>query len=205
MFDIDYLTDSMNYIPVSLENQANIHAGTSEVTNNAGSLSTSNTSDDDEDAELIVVSTAVKNSAEKIRAFRRELDAIAQEFLGPVPENNTTSTPSVKAGSAPVNSGRSNPILNVDPDDSDMPELEIFHRPAQGIFDEASYDEDGMVHDFNSLPTEIEEEPKTISEALKDDSWIEAMQEELLQFKLQKVWILVDLPQGIKVIVIVHG
>ncbi|GKA90482.1 putative ribonuclease H-like domain-containing protein [Tanacetum coccineum] len=176
--------------------------------------------------------------------------------------------PLLQAGSAPVNSGRSNPILNVDPDDSDMPELEIFHRPAQGIFDEASYDEDGVVHDFNSLLTEIEvstthtlrihnihpksqilgdpksavqtrskvqhqsqahalichvqkqqrnnhkdqqhclfacflsqEEPKTISEALKDDSWIEAMQEELLQFKLQKVWILVDLPQGIKVIV----
>ncbi|GKC75694.1 retrovirus-related pol polyprotein from transposon TNT 1-94, partial [Tanacetum coccineum] len=30
MFDIDYLTDSINYIPVSLENQANPHAGTSE-------------------------------------------------------------------------------------------------------------------------------------------------------------------------------
>ncbi|GKB58302.1 hypothetical protein Tco_0914488 [Tanacetum coccineum] len=27
-------------------------------------------------------------------------------------------------------------------------------------------------------------------------SWVEAMQEELLQFKLQKVWILVDLPKG---------
>ncbi|GJY46662.1 hypothetical protein Tco_0435725 [Tanacetum coccineum] len=36
MFDIDYLTDSMNYIPVSLENQANPHASASEVTNSAG-------------------------------------------------------------------------------------------------------------------------------------------------------------------------
>nr|GFC15803.1 putative ribonuclease H-like domain-containing protein [Tanacetum cinerariifolium] len=27
-------------------------------------------------------------------------------------------------------------------------------------------------------------------------SWIEAMQDELLQFKLQKVWRLVDLPKG---------
>ncbi|GJW12271.1 putative ribonuclease H-like domain-containing protein [Tanacetum coccineum] len=33
-----------------------------------------------------------------------------------------------------------------------------------------------------------------ISQALEDESWVEAMQEELLQFKLQKVWILVDLP-----------
>ncbi|GJX58251.1 putative ribonuclease H-like domain-containing protein [Tanacetum coccineum] len=30
-----------------------------------------------------------------------------------------------------------------------------------------------------------QEEPKTISQALKDESWVEAMQEELLQFKLQ--------------------
>ncbi|GKF09608.1 putative ribonuclease H-like domain-containing protein [Tanacetum coccineum] len=33
-------------------------------------------------------------------------------------------------------------------------------------------------------------------QALTDPSWIEAMQEELLQFKLQKVWTLVDLPKG---------
>ncbi|GJX81857.1 putative ribonuclease H-like domain-containing protein, partial [Tanacetum coccineum] len=39
-----------------------------------------------------------------------------------------------------------------------------------------------------------------ISQALQDESWVEAMQEELLQFKLQKVWILVDLPSGKKAI-----
>ncbi|GJZ89524.1 hypothetical protein Tco_0661306 [Tanacetum coccineum] len=37
-----------------------------------------------------------------------------------------------------------------------------------------------------------------ISQALQDENWVEAMQEELLQFKLQKVWILVDLPSGKK-------
>ncbi|GJZ93682.1 hypothetical protein Tco_0665885 [Tanacetum coccineum] len=44
------------------------------------------------------------------------------------------------------------------------------------------------------LSTTSIEEPKNISQALQDESWVEAMQEELLQFKLQKVWILVDLP-----------
>nr|GEY85250.1 putative ribonuclease H-like domain-containing protein [Tanacetum cinerariifolium] len=39
-------------------------------------------------------------------------------------------------------------------------------------------------------------EPKKVIHALKDPSWIEAMQKELLQFKLQKVWTLVDLPYG---------
>ncbi|GJT23226.1 hypothetical protein Tco_0893163 [Tanacetum coccineum] len=43
------------------------------------------------------------------------------------------------------------------------------------------------------------EEPKTISQALQDKSWVEAIQKELLQFKLQKVWVLVDLPYGKKV------
>ncbi|GJR53051.1 putative ribonuclease H-like domain-containing protein [Tanacetum coccineum] len=39
-------------------------------------------------------------------------------------------------------------------------------------------------------------EPKKVIQALIDPSWIEAMQDELLQFKLQKVWTLVDLPYG---------
>ncbi|GKE88201.1 putative ribonuclease H-like domain-containing protein, partial [Tanacetum coccineum] len=47
-----------------------------------------------------------------------------------------------------------------------------------------------------------QEEPKRIAKALSDPSWVEAMQKELLQFKLQKVWILVDLPKGKRVICI---
>ncbi|GKD48692.1 putative ribonuclease H-like domain-containing protein [Tanacetum coccineum] len=39
-------------------------------------------------------------------------------------------------------------------------------------------------------------EPTSIAKALSDSSWVEAMQEELLQFKLQQVWKLVDLPNG---------
>ncbi|GJT71968.1 putative ribonuclease H-like domain-containing protein [Tanacetum coccineum] len=41
-----------------------------------------------------------------------------------------------------------------------------------------------------------QEEPKKVIQALKDPSWIEAMQEGLLQLKLQQVWTLVDLPYG---------
>ncbi|GJY61794.1 hypothetical protein Tco_0462451, partial [Tanacetum coccineum] len=169
--------------------------------------------------------------------------------------------PSVNTGSQTVNTGR------LDLDDSPMPELEIFHKSETGIFDEASYDEEGLITDFNSLPTEIEvsptptlrihnihpksqilgnpksvvqtrsrvqqksgarallsyiqkqqrnnhkdqqhylfacflsqEELKKIAKALQDDSWVQAMQDELLQFKLQQVWVLVDLPHGMKVI-----
>ncbi|GKF47736.1 hypothetical protein Tco_0137538, partial [Tanacetum coccineum] len=38
-------------------------------------------------------------------------------------------------------------------------------------------------------------EPKKPVQALKDPNWVEAMQDELLQFKLLKVWTLFDLPR----------
>ncbi|GKF20323.1 hypothetical protein Tco_0068961 [Tanacetum coccineum] len=69
MLDIDYLTDSMNYIPVSLENQADPHAGTLEVTNSARTSQTPNANaseEKDEDAELIVVPSAVNSKKEEI-------------------------------------------------------------------------------------------------------------------------------------------
>nr|GEU38396.1 ribonuclease H-like domain-containing protein [Tanacetum cinerariifolium] len=37
-----------------------------------------------------------------------------------------------------------------------------------------------------------------ISDALQDPSWVEAMQEELLQFKIQNVWTLVNYPKGVR-------
>ncbi|GKC86368.1 putative ribonuclease H-like domain-containing protein [Tanacetum coccineum] len=274
MFDIDYLTDSMNYISVSLENQTNLHVGTSKVTKSAGTLQTPNANaseEEDEAEELLIVPTAVRQvgprksatnlkveefftklqnlktqekeaystgiseDTHEILAFRKELDELAPKHLSEVPKNKATSTTSVNSGSGPVNT------QHADQDDSYMPELTIFNKPQKGIFDEASYDDEGMVHDFNNLPIEVAispiptlrihnihpqsqilgdpkssvqnrsrvqqhlvahtpEEPKKISEALKDDSWVEAMQEELLQFRLQQVWILVDLPHGAKVI-----
>nr|GEW01672.1 hypothetical protein [Tanacetum cinerariifolium] len=41
-------------------------------------------------------------------------------------------------------------------------------------------------------------EPKKIFNALQDPSWVEAMQEDLLQFKIQNVWTLVDCPKGVR-------
>ncbi|KAJ9553894.1 hypothetical protein OSB04_017939 [Centaurea solstitialis] len=53
----------------------------------------------------------------------------------------------------------------------------------------------GMISVFLS-----QTEPKKAHDAMKDPSWIEDMQEELLQFVLQHVWDLVDLPKGHRVI-----
>nr|GEU48481.1 retrovirus-related Pol polyprotein from transposon TNT 1-94 [Tanacetum cinerariifolium] len=38
--------------------------------------------------------------------------------------------------------------------------------------------------------------PTRVAKALSDPTWVEEIQEELLHFKLQKVWILVDFPKG---------
>ncbi|GKB59430.1 putative ribonuclease H-like domain-containing protein, partial [Tanacetum coccineum] len=61
---------------------------------------------------------------------------------------------------------------------------------------------DQIIGDLNSTiqtqrMTKISNEhAMKVFQALEDPSWIEAMQEELLQFKLQKVWTLVYLPNG---------
>ncbi|GKF17956.1 hypothetical protein Tco_0062874 [Tanacetum coccineum] len=165
---------------------------TSEITNSAGTSQTPNaiaSEEKDEDVELIVVPSTVKDTKEKVQsrtsstnskkdeiltepqqekkasfidtsednpkilAFRRELEEIALKHLGTVSKNNSTSTPSVNTGSQTVNTGR------LDPDDSPTPELKIFHKSETGIFDEASYDEEGVISNFNSLPTKIEGSP----------------------------------------------
>ncbi|GKD39864.1 hypothetical protein Tco_1260071, partial [Tanacetum coccineum] len=74
----------MNYIPVSLENQTNPHAGTSEVTNSAGTLQTSNANvseEEDEDEELIIVPTALKHTAAKVGPRKSSTNSKAKEFL----------------------------------------------------------------------------------------------------------------------------
>nr|GEX51171.1 putative ribonuclease H-like domain-containing protein [Tanacetum cinerariifolium] len=63
------------------------------------------------------------------------------------------------------------------------------------IFTSVSYNDEGAVADFTSLEPTV-----NISQALEDKSWVDALQEEMLQFKIQNVWILVDLPFGKKAI-----
>ncbi|GJZ99421.1 hypothetical protein Tco_0671972 [Tanacetum coccineum] len=138
-------------IAKATSDESKLCAGTSQTPNSNASK------EKDKDVELIVVSSAVNNTEEKVEsrtsstnsnkeeiltepqqekkasstdtsednpkvlAFRRELEEIALKHLGTVSKNNFTSTPSVNTGSEPINTGR------LDPDDSPMPELEIFY------------------------------------------------------------------------------
>ncbi|GJX13673.1 putative ribonuclease H-like domain-containing protein [Tanacetum coccineum] len=123
--------------------------------------------------------------------------------------NRVNTASNVNAASLTVNAASSNEVNDVGrkssielSDDPDMPELKDI-----SIFEDSYEDEDVSVEaDKNNLDTTIQvsliptrrihkDHPlEQVIQALKDPSWIEAMQEELLQFKLQEVWTLVDLP-----------
>ncbi|GJV58773.1 putative ribonuclease H-like domain-containing protein, partial [Tanacetum coccineum] len=150
-------------------------------------------------------STGILVDTPEILAFRRELDELALKHLREVPKNKATSTTSVNSGSGPINT------QHADQDDSDMTELIIFNKPQKGIFDEASYDDKGMVHDFNNLPTEVAVSPiPTLrihnihpqSQILGDPKSSVQTRSRVQQHSGEHAleWILVDLPHGAKVI-----
>ncbi|GJR93120.1 putative ribonuclease H-like domain-containing protein [Tanacetum coccineum] len=283
MFDLDYLTDSMNYIPTEEAAELMVVSSTSltEATRKAAvseKIAKKKTHSPKQPS-----STPISKSADDIMTFRKELDALALKHLGPVPATAPTSTNPVNTGSdnlntvfeevTPGNIEAISPSADheeevfSDADDDEMPEIRIYDKSSEGIFEQASYDDDGIITDFNNLPDEVDvttnptlrihnahpqsqilgdpntpvqtrsslkkiteahalvsyiqaqqrsnhkdqqhclfacflsqSEPRKVSEALEDGSWVEAMQEELLQFKLQQVWVLVDLPNGAKVI-----
>ncbi|GJU43594.1 putative ribonuclease H-like domain-containing protein [Tanacetum coccineum] len=330
LFDLDYLTDSMNYHPVRSENQANLHAGQQEANQNAGTEDITDAGDsekEDESAqdcfvlpiwpsysstitpvlktddkregpreeeqvfmdELERLKRQEKEANEEAEALRKEFEQetenlVIQEGAAKTSSTNifsTVSTPAkasstnlVNTVSIPVNTASPHEglslsdLTNPEEDDSEIPPLEdIYQNSTDGIFTTSSYDDEGAVADFTNLETVVnvspiptsrihsshpsalilgdptsavqtrskvntssgahafvsyvqkqkrtnhkdfhhclfacflsQHEPKKISEALEDESWVDAMQEELLQFEIQKVWILVDLPFGKKAI-----
>nr|GEU94153.1 hypothetical protein [Tanacetum cinerariifolium] len=61
------------------------------------------------------------------------------------------------------------------------------HNPSPGIFSPLSYDDD-FGATLNNVASTVD--------ALEDLSWVDAMQEEMQQFKFQNEWVLIDLPTG---------
>ncbi|GJR22116.1 putative ribonuclease H-like domain-containing protein [Tanacetum coccineum] len=300
LFDLDYLTDSINYHLVSSENQANLHAGQQEANQNAGTEDTIDALDsekEDESAqdcfvlpiwpsysstitpalkiddkregpreeeqvfmdELERLKRQEKEANEEVEALRKKFEQetenlVIQEGAAKTSSTNifnTVSTPA-KASSTNLVNTISIPVstaipheglspTNPEEDDSEIPPLEdIYQNSTDGIFTTSSYDDEGAVADFTNLETIVNVSPiptsrihsshpsalilgyptsavqtrskvntssgahafvsYKISETLEDESWVDAMQEELLQFEIQKVWILVDLPFGKKAI-----
>ncbi|GJR25967.1 hypothetical protein Tco_1102199 [Tanacetum coccineum] len=90
-----------------------------------------------------------------------------QEHGGQV--GKATSTNSVNSGNGQDNTQPANQ------DNSDMPELTIFNKPRKGIFDEASYDDEGSglmistIYNIEEVPCENYNNPNGDQDALTKD------------------------------------
>ncbi|GJY47218.1 putative ribonuclease H-like domain-containing protein [Tanacetum coccineum] len=199
LFDIDSLTKSMNYEPVTTGNQTNDNAGIEANVNarparqekasdhkyillpfmlSNSPLSSNTQNSDDKDADDV--------PGKGYEGVNNASGSDDQEMTDSSTQNINTARPSINTASSNINIGSLN-INIVSPNDSSMPSLEEI-----GIFGGAYDDEDvGAEADLNNLETTM-----NVIQALTDPSWIEAIQEELLKFKLQKVWTLVDLHKG---------
>ncbi|GKC19569.1 putative ribonuclease H-like domain-containing protein [Tanacetum coccineum] len=240
LFDLDYLTDSMNYQPVRLENQANKNAGPQEANTSAGTQDSTvvgNSEMEDELKPVDMENQAFLEELERLKRQEKEANDATEALRKELDKISTASTP-VSTDNTPVSTdsvfSTGEPSANYD--DSQIPPLEDIHdNPSEGIFTSSSYDDEGAEADFTNLESTMnvspiptsrihtihptnqilgdpisahclfacflsQVEPKKISDALEDESWVDAMQEELLQFKIQNVWILVDLPKGKKII-----
>ncbi|GJW81429.1 putative ribonuclease H-like domain-containing protein, partial [Tanacetum coccineum] len=238
LFDIDSLTQSMNYVPIAAGTITNEFAGTQEEFN-AGT----STQKEDINQDCIVMpiwkDASYFDSSSKdvgISEPKSATDDQKQVEDGPYNENDekdkyeddsstkevNTAGQHVNTASPEVNTGRFK-LNTIDQSvntaslyDQDSPKdmftigashtLEATHVEFFSDEDEPEVDLGNITNSY-TIPltpnirihkdhpiTNIE--PTSIAKALSDSSWVEAMLEELLQFKLQQVWILVDLSIG---------
>ncbi|GJV31863.1 putative ribonuclease H-like domain-containing protein [Tanacetum coccineum] len=161
-------------------------------TNNAGTLQTpkSNASEEkEEDVELIVVPSVVPIPEEIVdsrtsstKSKKEKILTVSQQEEKVSSTDTSEDNPKILAFRRELEEIALKHLEKVS--ENTIPKLQIFPQsPKTGIVDR---------HHM------MKREPKKISKALQDDSWVQTMQEELLQFKLQQVWVLVDLPHRMK-------
>nr|GFA31954.1 retrovirus-related Pol polyprotein from transposon TNT 1-94 [Tanacetum cinerariifolium] len=204
LFDIDSLTRTMNYQPVIAGNQTNPTAGFQDKFN-------AEKAKEEVDQQYVLFpvwssgSTNPQNYDGNVSFDGKEHDFDAKKPESEVnvsPSNNTQSrkqddkTIKEAKGKSHVESFTGYRDLSAEFEDcSDNNSNEVNAAELEDITYSDDENDVGAEGDFNNLETSITE-PKRVHQALKDPSWIAAMQEELLQFKMQKVWVLVDLPHG---------
>nr|GEU48718.1 hypothetical protein [Tanacetum cinerariifolium] len=201
LFDIDTLTKTMNYHPVTAGNQSNPSAGNtdreaafdekkpeSEVSVSLSSSALSKKHDD-------------KTKRDSLTGYRN-LSVEFKDFS----DNSINKDNAAKLEDI---------TYSDDEDDVDHPVTQIIGDLSSATqtrsMTRVAKDQGGLSQtnneDFHTCMFACflsQKEPKRVHQALKDPSWIEAMQEELLQFKMQKVWVLVDFPYGKRVIDVNH-
>ncbi|GKC85960.1 hypothetical protein Tco_1141677 [Tanacetum coccineum] len=182
LFDLDYLTDSMNYHPVSSENQANIHAGQQEANQNAAVTTDDKIAGLREEEQVFLddlerLKNQEKEAYEEAEALRKKFETLVIKEGAAKPSStnifSTVSTPAKASGTNPLNTA-SIPVSTASPyeglslddpthskeDDSEIPPLEdIYQNSTDGIFTTSSFDDEGAVADFTNLETVVNVSP----------------------------------------------
>ncbi|GKE04361.1 putative ribonuclease H-like domain-containing protein, partial [Tanacetum coccineum] len=160
LFDLDYLTDSMDYQLMRSENQANKHPD----------LKTNEKTLDKEDKvfldELERLKRQEQDANDAAEALRKEFAQETEELLLQAETAKASSTNIVNTASTPVSTASPydglsfTDLTNPDPDDSEIPALEdIYNNPTDGIFTNSSYDDGGAVADFTNLEPVVNVSP----------------------------------------------
>ncbi|GJY99440.1 putative ribonuclease H-like domain-containing protein, partial [Tanacetum coccineum] len=230
LFDIDSLTQSMNYVPVTAGTISNDSAGTSEEISQDcivmpiwkdTSYFDSPTEDVDNGEPKIAddAQKQVEDGPNNENAKQDKFEDDSSQDVNVVRQLVNTASPDVNTGSLKLNVvGPSVNTASSNEQDSpkDMFTIGVSHT-LEATRIEFFSDEDepevdlGNITNSYTVPTTpntrihkdhpidnviSDIKPTSIANALSDSSWVESMQEELLQFKLQRVWIFVDLPNG---------
>ncbi|GJU66730.1 putative ribonuclease H-like domain-containing protein [Tanacetum coccineum] len=133
LFDLDYLTDSMNYQPVRSENQANKHAGPQEANQNAVKSSKA--------GEEPTKHPDFQQVDKEDQVFLDELERLKRQ------EQDANDAAEALRKDTPVSTAK-------------IPALEeIYANPTNGIFTNSSYDDEGAVADFTNLEPVVNVSP----------------------------------------------
>ncbi|GKC48822.1 uncharacterized mitochondrial protein-like protein [Tanacetum coccineum] len=196
LFDIDSLTQSMNYVPVAAGTISNESADASYFDSSSKDVG------NDEPKSIADDPKHVKDgpSNEDDDKDKFEDDSSPKEVNADEQQVNITS-PGVNTVHTTPNTRihKDHPLENVTGDVQSSVQTRGMKRSTskQGflsaVYEEKTYED---LHTCLFACFLSQKEQKRVAKALSDPSWAEAMQEELLQFKLQKVYILEDLPKG---------
>ncbi|GJX52180.1 putative ribonuclease H-like domain-containing protein [Tanacetum coccineum] len=134
-----------------------------------------------------------EGTEDNIDAGNSEIEAESAQdyFVLPIWSSYTSTVKSTKAGEEP----NKHPDLKQDAYDAAEAFRKEFAQDTEDLLIQAGAAKASSTNIVNTAST-----PKIFEALLEDESWVDAMQEELLQFKIQKVWILVDLPYRKKAI-----
>ncbi|GJU01862.1 putative ribonuclease H-like domain-containing protein [Tanacetum coccineum] len=209
LFDIDVLTKSMNYVPVVAGTNSNDSVGTEE---SAGTDHSSEETGSSQDYILMplwkdgsLFDSSSKNASND--EPQPSNDAGKKDDEGGIDDQERTENsaqdvntagPSINTASTNFNTGS----LNINTVSPTVPTTLLESTYADFFGDESELDLSNIattylvpstlntrIHTDHSLDHVIGDVKRQEGiQALKDPRWIEAMQEEILQFKLQQVW-----------------